>query len=97
MTQTNLFQPGDAEASAAIAALTDTNPGRGVLIDGKLCNVWAVNDIVLFRTPDGETRKGIVVEVLVDAGNDSEYHIAAHVPGKGRQHYAVANKDVQIF
>jgi hypothetical protein len=97
MTQTTLFQPGDSEASAAIAALTDTNPGRGVLLNGKLHTVWSVNDIVLFRTPDGETRKGIVVEVLVENGNDSEYHIAAHVAGKGRQHYAVANKDVQIF
>jgi hypothetical protein len=97
MTQATLFQPGDAEASAAIAALTDTNPGRGLLIDGKLCTVWSVNDVVLFRTPDGETRKGIVVEVLIDAGNDSEYHIAAHVAGHGRQHYAVKNRDVQVF
>ena len=95
--QTTFWQPGDAEATAAIAALTDTNPGRGLLLDGKLHTVWSVNDIVLFRTPDGETRKGIIVEVLIDAGDDSEYHIAAHVAGHGRQHYAVANKDVQVF
>jgi hypothetical protein len=40
---------------------------------------------------------GTVIDVLVEEGDLSQYHIAAHVPGHGRQHFAVLNRDILIF
>lgn len=95
------WQPGDAEAAAAIKGMQETygtpSIGRGRIINGRLHTVWAVGDYVTAMCPDGVQRGVHVIEVLVDAGEDSEYHVAAHVPGKGRQHWAIKNRDVRIF
>jgi len=99
----NANDPHHAEYLAAVGGMQDTygttrpHQGRGQLIDGRLHTTWSKGDYVTFRLEDGTTLGGHVIDVLIEAGDDSEYHIAAHVPGKGRQHFAVKNRDVLVF
>ena len=87
----NAIDPHHAEYLAAVEGMQETygkpSPTR----------LPAVGDYVTAMCPDGVQRGVHVIEVLVDAGEDSEYHVAAHVPGKGRQHWAIKNRDVRIF
>lgn len=95
------FDPHYAEYLGAAEGMQETygknHPGRTQLIEGRLHTTWAVGDFVMFRTNDGGILQGTVIEVLVEDGNSSQYHIAAHIPGRGRQHFAVNNEDVLIF
>lgn len=96
------WQPGDAEAAAAIDAMAETygspSCGHGSFdAAGRLITTWAAGEWVQANTPDGESRRVLVIEVLTDAGEDSEYHVACHVPGKGRQHWAIKNRDITGF
>jgi translation initiation factor IF-1 len=94
-------QPGDAEAAAAIKGMQETygSPSLGTtkLVGTQYVTTWAVGDWAAVRCPDGVVRQGHVIEMLTDAGADSEYHVACHVPGRGRQHYAIKAKDFTIF
>lgn len=95
------WQPGDAEASAAIEGMQETygSPGGGTtrLVDGALITTWAAGDPVKFRHAEHGELTGTVIEVLIEDGEHSQYHVAAHVPGRGRKHFAVANEDMLIF
>jgi hypothetical protein len=95
------WQPGDAEAAAAIEAMQETygglHGGHTALVDGQLVTTWNVGERVKFRHKNHGELVGTIIEVLVEEGELSQYHIAAHVPGKGRQHFAVLNRDVLIF
>lgn len=87
------------EYAAAIEGMKDHTPhqGRTQMVDGRLVTTWAVGDWVTFRDDEGETRLGTIIEVLIEDAEFSQYHIAAHIPGKGRQHFAVHNRDILIF
>ena len=87
------------EYAAAVEGMADHTPhqGRTSLVEGHLVTTWAVGDWVNFRSDDGEHHIGTIIEVLVCDGAYSQYHIAAHVPGKGRKHFAVNNRDILIF
>lgn len=95
--------PHHAEYLAAVAGMAETygsrkpSVGRGVIHNGRLVTVFAAGDWVTAKLPDGTERQVCVIETLTDAGEDSEYHVACHVPGRGRQHYAVKNRDIRIF
>jgi hypothetical protein len=93
--------PHEAEYLAAVEGMQDTygspSLGRTKLADGRLVTTWAVGDSAMVRCPDGVVRQGHVIEMLTDAGADSEYHVAVHVPGRGRQHYAIKAMDFTIF
>lgn len=86
------------EYAGAVAGMNDHTPhqGRTRLRDGRLVTTWAVGDWVNFRTQDGPLQ-GTVIDVLVEDGEYSQYHIAAHVPGRGREHFSVHNRDILIF
>jgi len=93
--------PHQNEYFAAVAGMEETygkrSLGRGAIHNGRLVTVFGVGDWVTARLPDGTERLVCVIEVLTDDGEDSEYHVACHVPGRGRQHYAIKNRDVLIF
>lgn len=95
------WQPGDDEAAAAIEAMGEAcgSPSGGTtrLVDGALITTWAAGEPVKFRHAEHGELTGTVIEVLIEDGEHSHYHVAAHVPGRGRQHFAVANKDMLIF
>lgn len=90
-----------SEYLAAADGMTEiygtNNPGRAVVMDGELHTCWDRGDSVRFRHAEHGELAGVIVKVLIDAGNSSTYHVAAHVPGRGRQHFAVMNRDVLIF
>jgi uncharacterized protein YijF (DUF1287 family) len=89
------------EYAAAVQGMAQTygpaHQGRTRLLEGRLVTTWAAGDWVTFRADDGETRMGVVVEVLVEDAEFSQYHIAAHIPGEGRKHFCVYNRDILIF
>lgn len=90
------------EYAAAVEAMNDTygSPGCGHSSHddaGRLITTWLPGEWVQANTPDGESRRVLIIEVLTDNGEDSEYHVACHVPGKGRQHWAVKARDITIF
>lgn len=87
------------EYAAAVTGMADhtPHPGRTRLEDGHLVTTWAAGDWVTFRDDDGNHRMGLIIEVLVEDGQFSQYHIASHVPGRGREHFAVRNADILIF
>lgn len=94
----------DAHANeylAVVDAMQETygspSIGRTDLVDGELVTTWQVGERVKFRHTDHGELFGTIVDVLVEEGDLSQYHIAAHVPGRGRQHFAVLNRDVLIF
>jgi hypothetical protein len=93
--------PHHAEYLAAVAGMAETygtpSVGHGAIHAGRVITKFAAGDWVTARLPDGSTRQVCVIEVLTDDGEDSEYHVACHIPGKGRQHYAVKNRDIRIF
>lgn len=91
--------PHHAEYLAAVAAMPEHTPhiGRGAIHHGRVVTTWAVGDWVMFRTDDYGPLQGTIVEVLTEDGDDSIYHLAAHVAGKGRLHFAVKNRDVLPF
>lgn len=96
------WQPGDAEAAAAIDGMGETygSPSVGHSChdeSGRLITTWLAGEWVQATTPDGESRRVLIIEVLTEAGEDSEYHVACHVPGKGRQHWAIRNRDITGF
>lgn len=99
--QAYTFDPHYAEYLGAVEGMEETygkpHQGRTTLVEGHLHTTWAVGDFVTFRTKDHGTLQGTVIDVLVEDGNLSQYHIAAHIPGRGRQHFAVLNRDVLIF
>lgn len=90
-----------AEYLAAVEGMNETyggpSSGRTALVDGQLVTTWNVGERVKFRHRDHGELVGTIIEVLVEEGELSQYHIAAHVPGRGRQHFAVLNRDVLIF
>lgn len=89
------------EYLAAVAGMQETygapHPGRCTVIDGELTTTWGVGDSVKFRHDEHGEIRGTVIEVLIEDGMHSTYHVAAHVPGRGRQHFAVHNRDMLIF
>lgn len=87
------------EYAAAVIGMVDhtPHPGRARLQDGHLVTTWDAGDWVTFRDDNGDQRKGLVIEVLVDDGQYSQYLIASHTPGVGREHFAVRNADILIF
>jgi hypothetical protein len=89
------------EYAAAVEGMNETygtpSLGRGVIHKGRLVTTFATGDLVTATIPDGTTRQVCVIEVLTDDGEDSQYHVACHIPGKGRQHFAIKNRDVRIF
>lgn len=87
------------EYAGAIDGMADHTPhqGRTRLVEGQLVTTWAAGDWVTFRDDSGSVRQGVIVEVLVEDAECSQYHIAAHVAGRGRQHFAVYNRDILIF
>jgi hypothetical protein len=91
-----------AEYAAAVEGMTETygTPSHGTTTlddSGHLVTTWHVGERVKFRHADHGELIGTIIDVLVDDGELSQYHIAAHVPGRGRQHFAVLNRDVLIF
>jgi len=63
--------PGDAEAAAAIAGMTETygTPAQPVgarYVAGRLVNVFAVGDAVMFDATDGTPRMGRIEEACND-------------------------------
>lgn len=93
--------PHHNEYLAAVAGMQDTygTPclGRGCVHNGRVVTTWAIGDWVTFRTKTHGPLQGTIVDVLVEDADLSQYHIAAHVPGEGRQHFAVLNRDVLPF
>lgn len=93
--------PHHAEYLAAVSGMQETygtpSVGRGSIRNGRVITTFAAGDWVTAKLPDGTDRQVCVIEVLTDDGEDSEYHVACHIPGKGRQHYAVKNRDIRIF
>lgn len=95
----------DAHANeylAVVEAMTETygSPSCGHSRhdeSGRLVTTWLAGEWVQANTPGGQSRRVLIIEVLTDAGEDSEYHVACHVPGKGRQHWVMKNRDVRIF
>lgn len=93
--------PHMAEYRAAIEAMHEMygkpSVGHGRIHNGRVITVFAAGDWVTACLPDGSERQVCVIEVLTDEGEDSTYHVACHIPGKGRQHFAVRNRDIRIF
>lgn len=93
--------PHHNEYLAAVEGMQDTygspSIGRAAVVDGQLVTTWMIGERVKFRHRDHGELVGTIIEVLVEEGELSQYHIAAHVPGRGRQHFAVLNRDVLIF
>lgn len=79
--------PHHNEYLAAVAGMTDTYGARP--------QEFAVGDSITIRVPGTEntTARATVIEVL----NETTYHVAAHLPGQGRQHFAVTPDDVMPF
>ena len=75
------------EYAAAIAGMADTYGARP--------QEFAVGDSITIRVPGSinATARATVIEVL----DDTTYHVAAHLPGKGREHFAVTPDDVMPF
>lgn len=98
---TNQTSPHESEYLAAVEGMQETygspSSGHTALVDGQLVTTWNVGERVKFRHKDHGELVGTIIEVLVEEGELSQYHIAAHVPGRGRQHFAVLNRDVLIF
>lgn len=90
------------EYLAAVEGMTETygTPSHGTTTldySGHLVTTWQVGERVKFVNKDYGELVGTIIEVLVHDGERSQYHIAAHVAGRGRQHFAVLNRDVLIF
>jgi hypothetical protein len=90
------------EYLAAVEGMTETygRPSHGTTTlddSGHLVTTWHVGERVKFRTKEHGELIGTVIDVLVEEGDLSQYHIAAHVPGHGRQHFAVLNRDILTF
>jgi hypothetical protein len=90
------------EYLAAVEGMTETygtpSHGNTTLDDsGHLVTTWQAGERVKFLNKDHGELVGTIIEVLVDDGEASQYHVAAHVPGRGRQHFAIGNRDVLIF
>jgi hypothetical protein len=92
----------EKEYLAAVDGMTETygTPSHGTTTlddSGCLVTTWQVGERVKFLNKDHGELVGTIIEVLVDDGERSQYHVAAHVPGRGRQHFAIGNRDVLIF
>jgi hypothetical protein len=90
------------EYLAAVEGMTETygTPSHGTTTlddTGHLVTTWQVGERVKFRHKDHGELVGTIIEVLIHDGERSQYHVAAHVPGRGRQHFAIGNRDVLIF
>jgi hypothetical protein len=90
------------EYLAAVDGMTETygTPSHGTTTlddSGHLVTTWQAGERVKFLNKDHGELVGTIIEVLVDDGERSQYHVAAHVPGRGRQHFAIGNRDVLIF
>lgn len=96
-----ISDPHHNEYLAAVAGMDETygkrSLGHGRIVNGKLVTLFAAGDWVTAKLPDGSERLVCVIETLTDDGEDSEYHVACHIPGNGRQHFAVKNRDIRIF
>jgi hypothetical protein len=77
----------EREYAGAVAGLKDTY--------GMRSQTHAVGDSVWIRLPGTENThaKVVVVEVL----DDDVYHVVRHVPGAGREHYAVRTEEIMPF
>jgi len=75
------------EYDGAVAGMADTYGARP--------QEFAVGDSITIRVPGSVNAytRATVIEVL----NENTYHVAAHVPGKGREHFAVTPDDVMPF
>lgn len=62
---------------------------------GKPKQTHAVGDSIWIRLPHTENShaKVVVVEVL----DDDLYHVARHVPGRDREHFAVTSDEIMPF
>ena len=90
------------EYLAAVEGMTETygKPSHGITTlaeSGQPITTWQAGERVKFVNKDHGELVGTIIEVLVDDGERSQYHVAAHVPGRGRQHFAIGNRDVLIF
>lgn len=58
---------------------------------------YAVGDSLTIRVPGtaNTSARATVIEVLDEA--NGIYHVAAHLPGGGRQHFAISTGDVLPF
>lgn len=58
---------------------------------------YAVGDSLTIRVPGtaNTSARAVVVEVLDET--TGTYHVAAHVPGGGRQHFAITAVDILPF
>lgn len=74
----------DREYRGAVAAMQD--------VYGKPKQTHAVGDSIWIRLPNTQNThaKVVVVEVL----DDDLYHVARHVPGGERQHFAVTTDEI---
>ena len=75
------------EYAGAVAGMADTYGARP--------QEFAVGDSLTIRVPGtvNTTARATVIEVL----SENTYHVAAHLPGQGRQHFAVTPDDVLPF
>jgi hypothetical protein len=93
--------PHAREYAAATAGMQEVygrpHPGRTSVSEGRVVTTWAIGDHVMFRIPDRGTLMGAVLDVLIEDGEESQYHVAVHIPGKGREHFLVHNSDVLPF
>ena len=87
-----------AGAVAGMQELTGRrySPSKPVLRDGRVVDTWAAGDYVPFVTDDGQHLSGYVIECLDDSGYGI-YHVKAHLPGGGTEHFSVDGFQIAIF
>ena len=72
------------------------SPPRARLRDGRVVDTWAAGDYVAFTTDDGERYQGYIIECLDDSGYGI-YHVKAHLPGGGTEHFSVDGFQIAVF
>jgi hypothetical protein len=89
------------EYAGAVAGWQETygprfTPPKPVIRQGNVVDTWAAGDYVAFRTDDGQSRQGYVVECLDDSGYGI-YHVKSHKPGGGVDHFSVDGFQIAVF
>lgn len=92
--------PGDAEYLGAVNEIAEQN-GRRLAqphyvrrFDGRVIPTYSVGDFISWNEGDS-VLSGYVIEVLDE--DENIYHVAAHVPGSARKHYAVDGDNIRPF
>jgi hypothetical protein len=92
---------GDREYAGAVAGMQEVygprySRSKPVLRDGRVVDTWAAGDYIAFTTREGQRLSGYVIECLTDSGY-GEYHVKAHLPGGGTEHFSVDGFKIAVF